>query len=263
MKSVFLKCIFAASLLLFNACIQNNDSEENYALAESLENESGQEMAAELAEMSSVLDFQSYSPALGKYSTSPSSQSPDVRISFQPWSYSNDWWARSGEISVVRNLGEGLLEGKDEVQFKNSSEEIVQFPRIESARFAEAKRYAHLYLEGARGAYWDVSRNWNLKAELKTTNGDSSFVLNGEMVQNIKAENAAKTQMIDLTSNCTVESVVFSKTETGWGRPVSGSIQAESRFKTIQITFENGIATIIVDGTNGNYHAEHELDLNK
>ncbi|MBF0430649.1 MAG: hypothetical protein HQK83_05185 [Fibrobacteria bacterium] len=255
-----LTTLLSSALIILTSCV-TNESEENYNLVSGLENNSGTDVAKEVAQMSQAFEFKDFANTpSAKVSAVSEAQANELNLSVKPWAYSEGWWKRSGEITASDDNGSnGFLKGSDDVQFANAKSEVVQFPVLENATGGTIKHEAQLYLEGPRGAYWDIGREFNLTGVVTESNGDSILTISGDLSQYFKAENAAKTQEIHVKGEATATNVKWVRGEATWGTPVSGTVNMESNFRIIDIEFEPGVAHVKVTGKTDNFSKSYDV----
>ncbi len=243
----------------FTGCITNTD--ENYNLVSNFENNSGKDIAKEVAQVSQAFQYKNFSGILSLAKPSATT-SAELNLSTSPWTYGNGWWKRSGELSAKGEDGaNGSLKGSDDVQFQNAQGDVVQFPIIQSATQGKVKHSAQLYLQGKRGGYWDIGRDFTLKGVITEESGDAILTVNGDLTQYLKAENAEKTQSIHVKGTAEATDVRWKKNEDSWGTPISGTVDMESNYKIIRIVFEPGVAHVTVEGKTDDTKKNYDVTI--
>jgi hypothetical protein len=229
---------------------------ESYALVSSYEDASSQDIATDVAGMSEAFNFAS------KGTTTLAKQSADVtgNIQWQSWTYGSGWWFRSGEVSLTSVDGAMDLRGADSVQFTDANSSAIQFPLLADVRGGVVHHHTSMHLVGSNGGYVDASRDWALAGSL-TKAADTTLTLNGSLSQALKAENADRSSWCDLQGTATASGIVYNKQGDGWSKPVSGTVQLVSPYKTINITFTSGTAHIVVTAKNGSVTRDVTITL--
>jgi hypothetical protein len=242
--------VAAAAVVLFGCSgfgpTSHKSGTENYALVSSYEDASSQDIATDVSGMSEAFNFAS------KGTSALAKQSANVtgNIQWQSWTYNSGWWFRSGEVSLTSTEGAVDLRGSDSVQFTDVNSSVVQFPLLADVRGGIVHHHASMHVVGTNGGYVDASRDWVLAGSL-TKAADTTLTLNGSLAQALKAENADRTSFCDLQGTATASDVVYNKQGDGWSKPVSGTVQLVSPYKTINITFASGTAHIVVTAKDG------------
>jgi hypothetical protein len=196
--------------------------------------------------MSESFDF----GAKGNPSLAKKSAEVTGTIQWQNWTYAGGWWYRNGEVLFTSADGSISLSGSDSVQFTDANSAAVQHPLQADVRGGTALHHAAMHLAGTNGGYVDATRDWNLAGSL-TKAADTTLTLNGSLAQSFSAENAAKTASCNFQGTATASNIVYNKQADGWSKPVSGSLRLVSPYKTIDITFANATAHIVVTAKDG------------
>jgi hypothetical protein len=248
-----LAVLFASALgiLSFYGCSGKNpvsatNGNSNYALVSSYEDASSSDIAQDVAGFSSTLDFGSK----GSVALAKKAATVTQTIQWQDWTYANNWWFRDGEITYTSVDGAVDLLGSDSVQFSDANSIAVQYPQFADVRGCVVHHHAAMNVSGTGGAYVDAARDWALSGNLTKTT-DTTLTINGSLFQVFKAQNAAKTASCDFQGSATATNIVYNKQGLSWSKPVSGSVQLISPYKTITITFANGTAHIVVTAKDG------------
>jgi hypothetical protein len=236
-----------AGLVLFTGCSKDNptalnDGTEDYSLVATYENQSGEDIAKDVAGMSESFGF---GAKLGK------AQSGVGNIQWQVWNYGGGWWHRSGSFSLAAGEGEVELAGSDSVQFIDAANAPVQFPLQAEVRGGAIRHHVDFHLGGLDGGYVDAARNWALSASLTKTADDTSLTLSGSLNQLFRAENGEKSAWCNFEGRATVTGIVYSRNADGWSKPMAGTVTVSSPFKTIAIVFLNETAHITVTSKDG------------
>lgn len=226
--------------------VSTTTGNSNYALVSSYEDASANDIAQDAAGFSSTFDYGS------KGSSASAKRAADVgeAIQWQNWTYANDWWFRDGEITYTSTDGAVDILGSDSVQFSDSNSAPVQYPQLADVRGCLVHHHAAMNVSGTGGAYVDATRDWALSGSV-TKATDTTLTINGSLVQAFRAQNAAKTDSCDFEGSATAKNIVYDKQGLSWSKPVSGSVRLVSPYKTINITFANGTAHIVVTAKDG------------
>jgi hypothetical protein len=258
-KVLTVLAVASVGVAVLSGCAGKNPASHNgtnnYALVSSYEDASSQDIAKDVAGMSEAFNF-------GKETTSLAKQSSGVAgdIQWQSWTYSAGWWYRSGTVSLTSSEGAVDLRGSDSVQFTDGISAAVQFPLLADVRGGVVHHHASMHVVGTNGGYVDASRDWALTGSL-TKAADTTLTLNGSLAQALKAENADRTSFCDLQGTATASDVVYNKQGDGWSKPVSGTVQLVSPYKTINITIATGTAHIVVTAKDGTVTKDVTLTL--
>jgi hypothetical protein len=243
--------VAAVGMMAFYGCsgknpVSNTSGGTNYALVSSYEDASSQDIAQDVGGLSQTFDYGT------KAAAAQAKRSADVSgtIQWQNWTYANNWWFRDGEVSLTSADGAVDILGSDSVKFTDASNAAVQYPQLADVRGCEAHHHAAMNVSGTGGGYVDAARDWILSGSVAKA-ADTTLTINGSLVQSFRAQNAAKTASCDFQGTATASDIVYDKQGSGWSKPVSGSVRLTSPYKTIDITFTNGTAHIVVTATNG------------
>ncbi len=260
-KTLALIAVSAVGMISLNGCFGKNPVSstpggENYALVSPYEDASAQDIAQDVAGMSQTVDFG------GKTETSMAKKSADVSgtIQWQSWTYANDWWFRDGEVAFTSSDGAVDLVGSDSVRFSDVNDAAVEYPLLSQVRGCDIHHHAAMSLSNAGGGYVDATRDWLLTGSLAAA-ADTTLTLSGSLTQSFKAQNAARTSSCDFEGSATATNIVFNKQDSGWSKPVSGSVHLASPYKTIDITFTAGSAHIVVTATSGTVTIDTTITL--
>jgi hypothetical protein len=238
-------------LVLFTGCSKEgnpaslNSGAENYPLVASLEDKSGQDIAAEVAGMSEGFNFNTKGAGLAKQEATA-----DGSITWQSWTYSDGWWHRSGAIKLASLDGSIEIEGADSVRLLDPAGAPVQNPLGSDVRSGAVRHHAMTHIAGSDNGYIDAARDWQLSATLQKA-ADTTLTLSGTLNQSFKAENGDKTSWCNIEGLATVTDVVYRKGIAGWSKPIAGSVNVASPYKNIAVVFNNGKAHITVTAKDG------------
>jgi len=251
MKKVHaLLAIATAGIAVLSGCAGKNpasanNSNQNYALVSSYEDASSQDIATDVAGMSESFNFGSKTASLSKAAAGVTTS-----IQWQSWTYAGGWWYRSGSVSATSVDGALDLNGSDSVQFTDVNNAAVQHPLLADVFGGEARNHGSMHVAGKDGGYVDAQRDWLLSGALAKA-GDTTLTLNGSLAQSFKAANAARTASCSFVGSATATNIVYNKQGDGWSKPVSGSVNLTSPYKSITITFASGTAHIVVTAKDG------------
>jgi hypothetical protein len=235
-----------------------NNGNNDPTLAISYEETSGDQIAQETADISQ--SFTVSPSSLSK--TVATTSDAQLTLSGQSWSYVGGWWMRSGQFTATGSLGENItLNGYDSAQFKDVSGAIVQYPIALNATSATLGHLSHFYIENSLGGYVDMGRTYAISGAINRGTTDTTLVLNGTLQQYFKAENANKTAYCDYSGSARAVNITFKKADSGWSKPLSGSINVTSPYRVIDIVFTNGVAQVTVSDKSGQVKRSVQVTL--
>ena len=105
-----------------------------------------------------------------------------------------------------------------------------------------------IHAQDSVGDIVDVTGNYIASASLQETSADTSLVFNGTHSWSLDAHGHSPADTCAFSGSAVISNVTFVKTGGAWSKPVSGTISFNSPFKTIIITFQNGVASGTVTG---------------
>lgn len=270
-RSKIIASLALGSLALIMGCSNSptgtsglNGGKEDPTLAISQEEASGVQIAKETAELGQII---AYTTSLSKSAVNPDS-GVGFSLSGQILGYAGGWWTRSGKLSLTGDQGEKIeVNGYDSAQFKNAAGSAVAIPIFTKVTSVALMHMCHFDIQNREGGYIDLGRTFTFNAalnageEIEGGSAGNTFVLNGSISQYFKAENADKTAWCDYKGNARAVDITFKKTAGVWSKPVSGTINVSSPYRTIDITFTDGSAQVTVSDKSGQVKLSSKIPL--
>jgi hypothetical protein len=244
-KAISLAITTLSSMLLVAGCSNNptaiNDGAQDYTLVASYENNSGEEIAKDVARLAESFSYSKLSLGTAKKQSSSD-------IQWQVWTYTNGWWIRSGKVEITTDLGTFDIEGQDSVKFLDISTQAIKNPLLSDVKSGDIRSHGSFYVDNSDGGFVKGSRDYNFSG---TITNETTLTLNGNLIQSFNAQDASNLNKCFLQGNASASNIVFTKELLGWSKPVSGTVTVVSNFKTISVVFDNGTAHVKVTAKDG------------